>query len=112
MGLGARRYILGLSGGAAPYRLEARIDVNDVVTSEPVIEAGKWQKVSMSCAPEAGQWRVKIAVDGRPLKEGLTKKFPSPNSIPPSLVLGTEIFYFHDCYYRGLIGRVTVFDQP
>ncbi|HEX7899941.1 MAG TPA: LamG-like jellyroll fold domain-containing protein [Planctomycetota bacterium] len=112
VGLGARRYILGLTGGAAPYRLEARINVNDVFTSEPVIEAGKWQKVSMSCAPEAGQWRVKIYADGKLLKEGLTKKHASPSTLAPSLVLGTEIFYFHDCYYRGLIGRVTVFDQP
>ncbi len=111
VGLGARRYILGLSGGAAPYRLEARIDVNDVFTSDPLIEAGKWQQVSMTCVPEAGQWRVRIYADGRLLKEGLTKKHASPASLAPSLVLGTEIFYFHDCYYRGLIGRVTIYDR-
>ena len=28
-----------------------------------------------------------------------------------SLVLGTEIFYFHDAWYRGLIGRVLVLDH-
>ncbi len=28
--------------------------------------------------------------------------------IVPSLILGAEIFYFHDAYYRGLIGRTLV----
>ncbi|MBY0233242.1 MAG: hypothetical protein K2W96_28510 [Gemmataceae bacterium] len=32
-------------------------------------------------------------------------------SIPPSLVLGTEIFYFHHACYRGEIGRVLAFGR-
>ncbi|MBI3874591.1 MAG: hypothetical protein HY300_01195 [Verrucomicrobia bacterium] len=32
-------------------------------------------------------------------------------NIPPSIVLGAELFYMHDAYYRGLIGRTTVFDR-
>ena len=31
--------------------------------------------------------------------------------IVPSLILGAEIFYFHDAYYRGLIGRTLVFNR-
>ena len=26
-------------------------------------------------------------------------------------MLGAEIFYFHDAYYRGLVGRTLVFDR-
>ncbi len=38
----------------------------------------------------------------------MTKKFPADSAIVPSLILGAEIFYFHDAYYRGLIGRTLV----
>ena len=31
--------------------------------------------------------------------------------VTPSLVPGLEIFYFHDAYYRGLIGRTLVLDR-
>ena len=34
-----------------------------------------------------------------------------PMSIPPSAILGAEIFYFHDAYYRGLIGRTLIFNR-
>ena len=34
-----------------------------------------------------------------------------PANIPPSLILGAEIFYFHDAWYRGLIGRTLVFKK-
>jgi hypothetical protein len=27
------------------------------------------------------------------------------------VILGAEIFYFHDAYYRGLVGRTLVFDR-
>lgn len=34
-----------------------------------------------------------------------------PLNLPPSAVLGAEIFYFHDAYYRGLVGRTLIFDR-
>ena len=43
--------------------------------------------------------------------DGVTEKFANPALMPPSLVLGAEVYYFHDACYRGLIGRVTVFDR-
>jgi hypothetical protein len=111
-GVGARRFILGLEGEKAPYRLSVRVNVNDTTSSDAVVEAGRWQHVAMTCEPAEGQWRVRLWLDGRAVGEGATKKFPSPASIPPSIVLGTEIFYFHDAYYRGLIGRTVVLDHP
>jgi hypothetical protein len=33
------------------------------------------------------------------------------NATRPSLILGAEIFYLTNAFYRGLIGRVTVFDR-
>jgi len=51
---------------------------------------------------------VRLFLDGKPVGEGQTKKFPSDSVIVPSLILGAEIFYFHDAYYRGLIGRTLV----
>ncbi len=31
--------------------------------------------------------------------------------IVPALILSVGSFYFHDAYYRGLIGHVQVFDH-
>ncbi len=110
-GFGARRFILGLRGAQAPYRLEARLNVNDAVVSEPAIEADRWCFVALSAVEEAGKWRTRLFVDGKPAGEGASSKFAAPASLPPSLVLGTEIFYFHDAYYRGWIGRTLIFDR-
>jgi hypothetical protein len=111
VGVGARRFILGLRGSAAPYRLEARLNVNDVIATEPAVAADRWTHVALTAAPEAGRWRVRLLVDGRLAAEGISKTFAAPASIPPSLVLGVELFYFHDAFYRGLIGRTRVLDR-
>ena len=57
------------------------------------------------------QWRIKLYLNNRLVHEGETKQLASPLTIPPSIVLGTEIFYFHHAYYRGLIGRTTVLNR-
>jgi hypothetical protein len=57
------------------------------------------------------QWRVRLYLDGKLVHEGVTKKLAAPMMIPPSLILGAELFYLHSSYYRGLIGRTTVFEQ-
>lgn len=112
VGVGARRFILALSGREAPYRLSAAIDVNDSVTSDVRVDAGRWTHVAMTCeATPEKKWRVRLYVDGTASGEGTTQKFSAPASLPPSLILGAEIFYFHDSYYRGLIGRTTIFDR-
>ncbi|NBV20390.1 MAG: LamG domain-containing protein [Proteobacteria bacterium] len=108
LGYGARRFVLGLHGGKAPYQLAARINVNDTVTSSATIAADRWYHVAMTAEPKDGQWLVRLYLDGQPVGEGLTKKFPADSLIVPSLILGAEIFYFHDAYYRGLIGRTLV----
>jgi hypothetical protein len=111
VGFGARRFILGLHGQKAPYQLAARINVNDVIESPTKIEADRWHHVAMTAEPSAGQWHVRLYLDGKQVGEGPTKKFPSDSAIVPSLILGAEIFYFHDAYYRGLIGHTLVFDH-
>lgn len=108
LGYGARRFVLGLLGAKAPYQLAARINVNDTILSTAKLDADKWQHVAMTAEPQDGQWLVRLYLDGQPVGEGLTKKFPSDSAIVPSLILGAEIFYFHDAYYRGLIGRTLV----
>ena len=111
IGFGARRFILGLHGQKAPYQLAARINVNDVIESPTKIEADRWTHVAMTAEPSAGQWHINLYLDGKLVSEGSTKKFPSDSAIVPSLILGAEIFYFHDAYYRGLIGHTLVFDR-
>ena len=108
IGYGARRFVLGLHGQKAPYQLAARINVNDSIVSTAKLDADRWQHVAMTAEPKDGQWLVRLYLDGQPVGEGQTKKFPSDSPIVPSLILGAEIFYFHDAYYRGLIGRTLV----
>ena len=108
IGYGGRRFVLGLHGQKAPYQLAARINVNDSIVSTAKLDADRWQHVAMTAEPKDGQWLVRLYLDGQPVGEGQTKKFPSDSPIVPSLILGAEIFYFHDAYYRGLIGRTLV----
>lgn len=111
LGYGARRFILGLQGQTAPYHLTARINVNDSFTSEAKLAADQWSHVAMTAEPSEGQWRVRLYLNGQSVADGLTRKFPADSVIPPSLILGAEIFYLHDAYYRGLIGQTYVFDK-
>lgn len=111
VGFGARRFVLALEGRKAPYRLSARVNVNDVTTADAEVPAGRWTHVAMTAAPENGQWRIRLFQDGKPVAESVTEHLPSTTGIPRSLILGTEIFYMHDAYYRGLVGRTLVFDR-
>ncbi|GDY22062.1 hypothetical protein LBMAG56_34090 [Verrucomicrobiota bacterium] len=111
IGYGARRFILGLHGQKAPYQLAARINVNDVIPTQTKLDDGRWYHIAMTAQPHDGQWFVRLYLDGQPVGEGITRKFPSDSVIVPSLILGAEIFYLHDAYYRGLIGRTLVFHR-
>ena len=74
IGYGARRFILSLDGQKAPYELTARINVNDAIGSKTKLDAERWYHVAMTAEPTAGQWRVRLFVDGKPVGEGMTKK--------------------------------------
>jgi hypothetical protein len=112
IGFGARRFILSLHGQKAPYQLAARINVNDTVeAAETKLTADRWTHVAMTCEPFEGQWQVRLYQDGQAVGHGVTKKFAADSVVVPSLILGAEIFYFHDAYYRGLIGHTLVFER-
>ena len=111
IGFGGRRFVLGLHGQKAPYKLAARINVNDVIEAPTNIEADRWVHVAMTAEPKDGQWHIRLYQGGKQVGEGQTKKFPSNSLVVPSLILGAEIFYFHDAYYRGLIGHTLIFER-
>ena len=80
IGLGNRRYVLKLQGGnadgnGAPYRLAARLNVNDGVSSEPLLKPGRWYHVAMTATPENGQLRMRLFLDGNLIAEDVTKKW-------------------------------------
>ncbi len=111
-GLGARRVILRLEGHKAPYRLAAALNVNDRFSSNTRIESDRWCHVTLTGEPTEGRkWRVRLFLDGKQVQEGTTQKLESPLMIPPSLILGAELFYMHTADYRGLIGRTTVYNR-
>ena len=113
IGVGARRFILSLIGKKAPYKFEARLNVNDSFVADKVrLDADHWYHVAMTGEPTAEKkWRVRLYLDGLLVHEGVTQKYDAPTTIPPSLILGAEIFYLHDAYYRGLIGRMLIFNR-
>jgi concanavalin A-like lectin/glucanase superfamily protein len=112
VGLGARRMILSLYGHQPPYTLGAALNVNDRFDSTAALEAGRWYHVAMTGEPtENRKWRLRLYLDGKEVHEGVSEKFEAPVGIPPSVILGAELFYLHSSYYRGLIGRTTVFDR-
>jgi hypothetical protein len=112
VGLGARRVILSVLGQKPPYKLGAFLNVSDSVLSDPCLNADRWYHLAMTGEPTRDKkWRVRLFVDGRLVAEGVTHKMDAPTMIPPSLILGTELFYMHSSYYRGLIGRTTVYKE-
>jgi len=112
VGLGARRFILRLQGAKAPYKLAAALNVNDSFVSPASLEAGRWYHVALTGEPTEGhKWRVRLFLDGKQVIEGVSQKLDAPIAIPPSLILGAELFYLHSAYYRGLIGHTTVFGR-
>ncbi len=111
VGFGARRFILRLAGARAPYQLQAAFNVNDRFTAKADVVADRWQHVALTGEPAGKKWRVRLYLDGKEILAATTDKMENPASPPPSLILGTEIFYFHDSYYRGLIGRTQVYNR-
>lgn len=80
IGWGNRRYILKLLGTGdrgenAPYRLAARLNVNDGVATEAVLQADRWYHVALTAALENGQRRMRLFIDGRQVAEDVTKKW-------------------------------------
>ena len=65
----------------------------------------------MTCEPVGGKWRVRLYQDGRRVGEGVTEKLQVSETVPDSLVLGSEYFYLHCHYYRGLMGAVQVVER-
>lgn len=108
VGYGARRFILGLDGQQAPYRLASWINVHDRIDSGVDVHAGRWQHVAMACRPDEGAWTVRMFLDGHPAGGGRAASLPVGDAVPDSLVLGAEYFYLHTNFYRGAIGRTVV----
>jgi len=113
LGVGGRRIVLRLVGQKAPYQLQAALNVNDVFTAgDTKLDADRWYQVAVTGEPTADKkWKVRLYLDGKLVHEGTTKQLAAPLTLPPSVVVGAEIFYFHDAYYRGLVGRTLVFDS-
>jgi hypothetical protein len=112
VGLGARRFILRLQGRQAPYPLQAAFNVNDRFQSSATVEADKWSHVALTAEPtEAKKWRVRIYLNGKKVAEGVTEKLEATGQTAPSLIFGSELFYLHDSWYRGLIGRTMLLDR-
>ncbi|MFO0879357.1 MAG: LamG domain-containing protein [Gemmataceae bacterium] len=111
IGFGARRIVLRLLGSRAPYQLSVALNVSEEFTAKESMVANRWHHVAVTGEPAGGKWLLRLYLNGKPIHEARTQKQAAPMTAPPSLVLGTELFYFHDSYYRGSMGRIMVFDR-
>jgi hypothetical protein len=112
VGVGARRLVLALAGRKAPYHLLLRLNAGEQFEAPATLEPDRWYHVAITADPTPEmKWKIKLFVDGQCVHEALSEKNAPPFKMPPSLILGAEIFYLHSSYYRGLIGRTTVFDR-
>lgn len=80
VGFGNRKFILRLTGSGdrnecAPYRLAARLNVNDGVASEPLIAADRWYHVALTATVEGDQRRMRLFLNGKEVSSGLTTKW-------------------------------------
>ncbi|MEZ6089422.1 MAG: hypothetical protein R3C05_15605 [Pirellulaceae bacterium] len=80
VGYGNRRYILKLLGtgsenNSAPYRLAARLNVNDGIQTQSLLHADHWYHVALTTALENGQRRMRLFIDGKPVADGITAKW-------------------------------------
>jgi len=108
IGYGARRFILGLGRQEAPYDLEARLNNRDRIGASTQLVADRWHHVALATRPENGRWQATLFLDGEPVGAGACGSLPIDAEVPDSVVLGAELFYLHDAYYRGLMGEVLV----
>jgi hypothetical protein len=111
VGFGSRRVEINLQGTQVPYTLGASMAHQDSFWSDARLQANRWYHVAVTGQEEKGKWRLKLYLDGKLVKDGLTQKVTAPMVMPASLVLGAELFYLHDAYYHGLIGRTLVFER-
>ncbi|HBJ37058.1 MAG TPA: hypothetical protein DDZ51_20345 [Planctomycetaceae bacterium] len=80
IGYGNRRYILkllgtGQRGENAPYRLAARLNVNDELATEPIVQADQWHHVVLTTSPEDNQRRMRLFINGQQVAEDITRKW-------------------------------------
>ena len=79
IGYGNRNYVLKLLGSgdrgdAPPYRLAARLDVNDGIQTSPALMADRWHHVALTVTPENGKRRMRLFLDGKPAADGLSAR--------------------------------------
>ena len=79
IGYGNRNYVLKLLGSgdrgdAPPYRLAARLDVNDGIQTAPALMADRWHHVALTVTPENGKRRMRLFLDGKPAADGLSAR--------------------------------------
>ena len=113
IGIGARRIIVRLLGEKAPYKLEAAFNSKErVVSAETCIDPDKWHQVALTLEPDnQRKFIARLFVNGKQIQTGKIQADDFKLEFSPSIILGTELFYFHNSYYRGLIGRVLVFGR-
>jgi hypothetical protein len=108
VGLGSRRFMMSLIGDKAPFILQARVNNKDRIDSSVSLQADRWYHVTMTAKPEHEGLRIRLFVDGEPVGEGTASLPTSELSVSDNIVLGAELYYLHDAYFRGSIGRVVV----
>jgi hypothetical protein len=111
LGFGARAFKLVLKGAPGGYLLGARLSYAEQHWTEAVLKPDTWSRITVTGDAKPGE-KVKLSfyVNGKLVKESMSAKVAEVN-VHPSLILGSELYYLDSAFYRGLIGRVTIYGR-
>jgi hypothetical protein len=111
LGFGSRAFKLVLKRAPGGYLLGARLNYAEQHWTDAVVRPDVWSRITVTGDAKPGEKaRLRFYLDGKPVKESLSAQF-GEISVHPPLILGSEIFYLDHGFYRGLLGRVTIYGR-
>jgi len=111
LGFGARAFKLVLKGSSGGYVLGARLSYAEQHWTEAVLRPEVWSRITVTGDAKPGEKvTLRFYVNGKLVKESVSAQVSEVN-VHPSLILGSELYYLDGAFYRGLIGRVTIYGR-
>lgn len=112
IGFGGRSVELALKGKKPPYLLGVNLGFHEFIWTEAEIEPNKWYHiVFVGETQKDKKMKFSFYLNGKLIKEKISDKITSPMKFYPFVILGAEIYYLHEGFYRGLIGPLIVYKK-
>jgi len=112
LSFGGRYCELCLKGIEPPYNFGLNLAYQEYIWTDEKIEQGKWYHFTVVAdGKDKEKMNFYIYINGKLVKQEVSQKFNSPLRMQSILVIGAEPFYLHEAYFRGKIGKITIYDK-